>query len=397
MTQSNPSNSSLGLRPLVPSWLVALALTGILATTVWLVWGDDFVARTPRGRFERVEDRAVEPKGPPIETLYQRYAMEPLPNAEAFGKEIDRMLSALAREPCDQRAVGAAEASLKRGGFPRESAKLLIGYAGACPDSIRAVAAAAETLYVLGDFAPALETAERVVRAQPDWAAAHFLVARILQGLGRIDEALEAYAVNIRLIGDLKSVPADTFINMSTLYSALGRHCEAMTPIQTYIAVDPGDRDTPVLRYLIADQAQKGKCDHTYAEGTTKLQRASNGVVLAKAEINGVSGTFAVDTGASFVSVSKSFAARAKLTALQSGRVGLHTANGVAAAALTTVSKIRLGASHADAAPAVILDKPIGHGVDGLLGMSFLARFDIVLTDKELKLVPKPAQPKSLQ
>jgi clan AA aspartic protease (TIGR02281 family) len=406
MTHSNPDHPAAppasplpnsSFRPLfLPSWAVALALTGLLAAAAWKIWGDDLELNR-RGRFEIAENRAAEIGGPPVQTLYDRYQMEPPPNSEAFGKAINRALSALAREPCDRRAVMTAENELKRGGFVRDSAKLLLGYARTCPDSNRALAEAAEIYFMLGDLPPAHEAIERAIRADPGWASAHVLLAKILQRLRRSEEALDAYAAGIRLIGDLKAVPAEIFTSMSGLYAALGRHCEAMTPIQTYIAADPGERDTPVLRYLIAEQARQGDCDHTYVEGATKLRRASKDVILARAQINGVSGLFAIDTGASFVAVSKTFADKAKLAALQTGKVGMQTANGVAAASLATIAKIRLGAARADAVPAVIMDKPPGRGVDGLLGMSFLARFDIVLTDQELTLVAKPAQTKSLQ
>lgn len=381
---------------LLPSWALALALTALLAGAAWTLWGGD-IEMNRRGRFEFAENRALEIGGPPISTLYDRYQMEPPPNSEAFGKAINRALATLAREPCDQRAVMTVETELKRGGFPRDAAKLLLGYAGACPESNRALAEAAEIFFVLGDLPPAHEAIERAIRADPGWASAHVLLAKILQRLRRSEEALDAYAAGIRLIGDLKAVPAEIFTSMSGLYAALGRHCEAMTPIQTYIAADPADRDTPVLRYLIAEQARQGDCDHTYVEGATKLRRASKDVILARAQINGVPGTFAIDTGASFVAVSKTFADKAKLAALRSGKIAMHTANGVAAASLATISRIRLGGAQADAVPAVIMDKPPGRGVDGLLGMSFLARFDIVLTDKELTLVAKPAQTNSLQ
>jgi clan AA aspartic protease (TIGR02281 family) len=396
MTQSSPRNPTSQFRPLLlPSWAVAVALTGLLAAAGWMVWGEDDPAL--HGRFAGDENRAAVQNGPPARTVYEQYKMDPPPNSEAFGKASERALSTLAREPCDRSAVAAAENALKRDGFPRDAAKLLLGYADACPDAVQARAEAAEIFYALGDYPPALEAIERAIRADPGWVRAHILRARILSGLHRTEEALDAYAMGVRLIGDLKAAPSDIFIHMSGLYGSLGRHCEAMSPLQTYIAADPGERDTPVLRFLIAEEARKGNCDHTYAEGTTKLHRASKGVILAKAQINGVTGVFAIDTGASFVSVSKNFAARAKLTALQAGRIGLQTANGAVAASLATIQNIRLGAAKADAVPAVIMDKPFGRGVDGLLGMSFLARFDIVLTDRELKIVAKPAPTTSLQ
>jgi len=46
----------------------------------------------------------------------------------------------------------------------------------------------------------------------------------------------------------------------------------------------------------------------------------------------------------------------------------------------------------ADAVTGVILEKPLQSGEDGLLGMSFLAGFDVVFGEKELKIAVKPAR-----
>jgi aspartyl protease family protein len=279
--------------------------------------------------------------------------------------------------------------ALENKGHDRESANMLLGFAGACPDAGGELSHAGETLYSLGDFQAARDVTERLVRMRPDSASALYLQARASQGLGHFDEALEAYAASVQLAGDVKRVKSEVFMKMASSYASLGRFCEAMTPVQTYITADSGKRDVEALRRIISDYARQGNCSQTYAAGVERLPRQSNGVVTAKAVVNGVTGTFVVDTGASFVSVTRDFAKRAKLDALNTHAATLQTANGTVDASLATISNIRLGHVHADAVPAVILEKSLGPGVDGLLGMSFLARFDVALGDKEWNIKAK--------
>ena len=110
---------------------------------------------------------------------------------------------------------------------------------------------------------------------------------------------------------------------------------------------------------------------------------------MVRAEINGVAGTFLVDTGASLVAVSPAFAERARLSYVKTDRVQLETANGPTSAVLATADAIELSGLSAAGVPAIVLDKVFATGIDGLLGMSFLSRFVIVMEDRQIRLAAK--------
>jgi clan AA aspartic protease (TIGR02281 family) len=101
--------------------------------------------------------------------------------------------------------------------------------------------------------------------------------------------------------------------------------------------------------------------------------------VTVKAEINGVRGLFILDTGATFVSVRSSFASRAKIPADGASEITMVTANGQTKARLSNADKIALGRLEAINVPLAVQedDKGYGPGIDGLLGMSFLSRFEV--------------------
>jgi aspartyl protease family protein len=103
-------------------------------------------------------------------------------------------------------------------------------------------------------------------------------------------------------------------------------------------------------------------------------------VVTVKAEINGVRGVFVLDTGASYLSMKSAFAERAKIPLVDASEITLMTANGQAKGKLSKADKVLLGKLEAANVPVVVQkvdEKSYGVGVDGLLGMSFLSRFEV--------------------
>jgi clan AA aspartic protease (TIGR02281 family) len=112
-------------------------------------------------------------------------------------------------------------------------------------------------------------------------------------------------------------------------------------------------------------------------------------VSTAKVEINGVEGTFIVDTGASFVTLTRAFAGKVKPQMLKSDAVEMQTANGRTSATLATVESVKVAGLYASAVPAIVASKSLGDGVDGLLGMSFLSRFTVVIRDRDIQLKAK--------
>jgi len=45
----------------------------------------------------------------------------------------------------------------------------------------------------------------------------------------------------------------------------LDRYCDAITPIEMYVSLDPIHRRTPQTTKVIAEYAEKGNCDTRYA------------------------------------------------------------------------------------------------------------------------------------
>ena len=95
-----------------------------------------------------------------------------------------------------------------------------------------------------------------------------------------------------------------------------------------------------------------------------------------------------LDTGATFVTITSRFAVKAKVTTDSGNQVMMKTVGGkVYANSISAGKAVAFGVT-----TAVMQDDsdPFGKGVDGLLGMSFLSRFNIRLSPTEVAMTATP-------
>jgi len=184
------------------------------------------------------------------------------------------------------------------------------------------------------------------------------------------------------------------FYKLSRVYAALGRHCDAITPLETYVSLDPAERRTPQITKIISDYAESGRCDVHYAKGTGRVPFAgSTGVHTILVVINGVAGNFIVDTGASFVSLTSQFAAKAHIATESGNQLIMKTVGGTALADTGYAKEISVGNAQATGVVVAVHrdgENPFGNKLDGLLGMSFLSRFDVTISPRGIDLVAIP-------
>lgn len=343
---------------------------------------------------EAIEDKAMDLAGfkpdPRAEAFYARLEMEPLPRSVAGRDPVAGHLAVLFREPCDWNATYDLAIALQNAGYQREAAKIFQAYSTKCRPSDVALYHAADIFYGLSDFAAALKVSDDLLALSPDLPQFHYLRAQILQDAKRYDEAINAYDSAIGLSADISTLNGEVFRGASLSYAALGSYCEAITPIQTWVSIDPTQNDTPRTQAILREYNKKGKCDHAYAKGSDRFPTQGKDVITAKVSINGTPGNFIVDTGASFVSMSKDFAERAKMPLSGDYPVRMNTANGISMAQRSSAAEVKVGRVTAnDVAAVVHAENALGDGVDGLLGRSFLSRFDVTFSPREWRIESK--------
>jgi clan AA aspartic protease (TIGR02281 family) len=303
-------------------------------------------------------------------SLHQRIVRDP---------QIWVFLEELKREACDQKSILDLATILEKRGYRREAADSLYNFVRHCGAPHSALHRSIDIFLKLTDFPKAVEVADEYVRRAPTSSVAVYLRGVGFQGVGDYRRAVTDYANSIELYEKgKKEIGEHVFARMAVAYSKLDQHCEAAGAILTWIALEPVRRDTNASRKIVDDYEQRGNCS-----SSTQFQKErfalSGNVVKVKVTINGVQGVFILDTGASYVSVKSAFAERAKISGAGS-EITLATANGQAKGKLTKAEKVSLGKLEASSVPVVVQkldDKSYGAGVDGLLGMSFLSRFDM--------------------
>ena len=135
-----------------------------------------------------------------------------------------------------------------------------------------------------------------------------------------------------------------------------------------------------------------GLPQQTVEGGETRVPLAGDGHFWVRAEVNGETARFLVDTGATLSAVSVPLAQRAQLKARTGGvPVRISTANGTVSAELTTIDALRFGNVKAGGLDAVIAPNI---GETNVLGMNFLSRLKSWrVEDNTLILVPHHPQP----
>jgi clan AA aspartic protease (TIGR02281 family) len=316
-----------------------------------------------------------------------------LPDQVSNRLPIASRLDQLRREPCDQTAIFDLGKGLEDAGYRREAATALVSFSEQCGGNEGALRRAANILLKLTDYRKTIDITNKIVELAPYNDNGYYLRARAYDGIKDYKQAIADYVTGIELFGDKDRISSNSYIRLSDAYAALEQYCEAMRPIEAWVAINPARNDTSQTRAILATLAQKGNCSsETSGRGETIAVSGAGKQINVAVQVNGTRGRFLLDTGATFVLVRRTFASSARLHVQDDGRIRLHTANGVGSAVLGRADTVKLGTIEArNVAVAVQSDSDAayGQGVDGLLGMSFLSRFDVRIDERAVMIRPR--------
>jgi clan AA aspartic protease (TIGR02281 family) len=303
---------------------------------------------------------------------------------------IRRHLGELARERCDQRAIADLGKALESAGYRREAVTALMRYSETCNGHAPSLRTAINILLMLTDYGTAVVVSSKLIELEPFNDNGYFLRAVAYDRGGAQQKAIDDYTTAIELFGDKLRISSVSYLGMARAYEKLGQFCDAITPIETWVALNPAQNDTTQTRSIIATYRSKGKCAAPVApnEEVFPVSRPNN-VVKLPVTINGTRGFFVLDTGAAFVSMKSSFAQKAKVQVEPESTVRLHTANGITTGKRGRAEMIQLRTLQAKDVPIVVQDDAkgsYGDGIDGLLGMSFLSRFKLTVDARNVRI-----------
>jgi aspartyl protease family protein len=329
--------------------------------------------------------------------VYADLGIQSLPPSIEFRPQVQSRLDQLSREPCYRTAIYGLADALLEAGYPRETDTSLINFAKRCGDSDELLVRRYKALYRASDFIAALRVADVLVQSNPADAQVRYWRGNVYEELKDFGHALTDYLNMVQLMGDPVTISVNHYYDISRMYAALDRYCDAITPIETFISFNPAENRSTQLTRLIAEYAEKGNCDAHYATGTTRIARVPFpgmiGVTTVTAAINGIPGNFLLDTGATYVAVTTAFATKAKLSLETGTRLPMKTVGGSAFADLAYATTVAVGKAEAKGVPVAVIrgaPDPFGNRLDGLLGMSFLARFRLNISQNSIDLTALP-------
>jgi len=314
-----------------------------------------------------------------------------LPSNVATSEPVKSPIEALSREPCDQQAIEELGDALQKVGRRREAATAHISFSATCPGHhAPSLRTAINILLTLSDYSGAISVASNLIALEPYEDNGYYLRAVARDRAGQLKPAIDDYVTAIELFGDKDRISSVSYLAMARAYERLGRFCDAVSPIETWISLNPARNDTSQTRAIIADYTGKGRCQSsaTGSEEVFKVGRQGT-VVKLKVSINGVPGTLVLDTGASFVSLTAAFAQKAKVQVDQDSTVQIHTANGIGNGKQGRAATIQLRSLAAKDVPILVqadAKAAYGDGVDGLLGMSFLSHFKVSIDTQAVRI-----------
>jgi clan AA aspartic protease (TIGR02281 family) len=306
------------------------------------------------------------------------------------GDPVRQLLGQLSRERCDQQAIANLGKALENAGYRREASTALVRYSETCGGHATSLRAAVVVLVRLSDYETAATVASKGIELEPFNGGGYLLRALAHERGGLLQKAIDDYTTGIELVGDKQKIPRAGYFGLARSYEKLGQFCDAILPIETWVALDPEKNGTSQTQAMIATYRSKGKCELGTATGEEVFAVSRpNSVVKLPVSINGTRGLFILDTGATFVSLKNSFAQKAKVQVDANSIVRLNTANGTSTAKRGRAATIQLRSLQAKDIPVVVQDDTkglFGEGVDGLLGMSFLSRFKLTVDARNVRI-----------
>jgi clan AA aspartic protease (TIGR02281 family) len=314
-----------------------------------------------------------------------------IPMSVAGRDPVKQRLGELSREKCDQKAIADLGDALDKAGYRREAATAHIRFSNTCGGHVPSLRAATNILLRLSDYPAAIRIATNLITLEPFAYNSYYLRAVAHDRSGSPEKAIDDYVTAIELYSNREKMSSAAHVALGRSYEKLGRFCDAMTSVESWVALNPAQNDTSQMRAIVADYMKRGNCAVPVGkEEVFPISRQPH--ARLQVSVNGVRGNFILDTGATWVSLKSAFAQKAKVQIDQESKVRLHTANGMGEGKRGRATLIQVRSLQAKDVPIVVQDDGKGNygdGVDGLLGMSFLSRFKVTVDAREVKIAPR--------
>ena len=318
-----------------------------------------------------------------------------LPATVSENAAVRAPLDELAREACDRQAIASLGAALRKTGYRRQGAVALVKFSDLCKGDPPSLRTAINILLDLSDYAETVRVATELIKLEPLGDNGFFLRAVGHERGGDFKKAIDDYATALELFPNKQTISSIGYTGLARSHEKLGQFCDAALAIEAWVAANPTRNDTANAQAMIAGNVSKGKCaSGDKMDDVFPVSRQGN-VVMIDVTVNGSKGRFILDTGATWVSMTRSFAGKAKVDIEEDSTMKLHTANGITDGKRGKAKLIQLKTVKASDVPLVVqadAKGTYGPGIDGLLGMSFLSRFNVTIAKDHIRIASRASR-----
>ncbi len=296
------------------------------------------------------------------------------------GAAVDKARAALADEPCDRVTIVELTEVMLRAGDARGAIDRAEQFWAACGDLPRLRWVTYGAYKRLSEWDRAAAECTRLIAHRPYDRDYRTWRGLAYEHKGDWAAAATDYRQALLLEPRLESIP----FNLAAVLEKAGRPCEALEALETFAYHHPKVRQQLNHRTRLDRLRSLDECASLSGSGKAALRFSpAESTIRARVDINGEAvGNFVVDTGAALVTLSRGFAMRAGVAGMPGQQILLATAAGVRPGDAATIRSVEVQGVKANRVAAVIIeDMPAS--IDGLLGLSFLARFDLTWDRRE--------------
>lgn len=184
--------------------------------------------------------------------------------------------------------------------------------------------------------------------------------------------AIEFYKLATHYAGGYQKIGISSLWTFAAALDESQKPCEALGLLDNLAARTKNNQQ---VRIKINEIRGSGACETQNRDPIVLTQDSENQLLVA-VTIDGSSGFFLIDTGASITTLSAKFAKQLGYIASPLNAVGVMTANGISYATPEVVQSLIIGAENLDNQTVLVSKADFGE-IDGLLGMDVLAQFDV--------------------
>ncbi len=299
---------------------------------------------------------------------------EPKYDYGKYARDIDKLAAQLEKEPCDRGKIVSLTDKMLSAGDNRGALNRAQQFFDACGELLRLRWVTYEAHKRLSEFDLAVQDVTMLIEDRPEDADFWWWRGMAYEQAGNWEKAAADYRQCIANKPRITRIP----FNLASMYEKMGKPCDGIFPIEQFLYHHPKAWTDITVKTRLDRLKANPRCGAVTTQGKAKIEfdRAS-GIIRAPVEINGkTTANLILDTGATYVVLSRKVADEAGVKTDPEHRILLNTAGGLREAYLTTLESVKVQGVAASSIPAVVQDD-LPDDMIGLLGLSFLARHSI--------------------